>query len=74
MKAKIKEPLGHVDCPFKKDETAKVKSIDQVGTSDIIHWLRLYILRKVQIMAGHRYINSTENNKADNIDDLKGDI
>jgi integrase/recombinase XerD len=50
------------------------KSIDQIRASVIVHWLKLYNLRKVQVMAGHRYISSTENYKANNLDDLKEDI
>ena len=57
-----------------KQMNSKVKSIDQLRTSVIVHWLKLYNLRKVQIMAGHRYISSTENYKANNLDDLKEDI
>jgi integrase/recombinase XerD len=57
-----------------KQMNSKVKSIDQLRASVIVHWLRLYNLRKVQIMAGHRYISSTENYKANNLDDLKEDI
>lgn len=57
-----------------KQMNSKVKSIDQVRASVIVRWLKLYNLRKVQIMAGHRYISSTENYKANNLDDLKEDI
>ncbi len=57
-----------------KQMNTKVKSIDQIRASVIVHWLKLYNLRKVQIMAGHRYISSTENYKANNLDDLKEDI
>ena len=57
-----------------KKMNSKVKSIDQLRASVIVHWLKLYNLRKVQIMAGHRYISSTENYKANNLDDLKEDI
>jgi integrase/recombinase XerD len=57
-----------------KQMFSKVKSIDQIRASVIVHWLKLYNLRKVQIMAGHRYISSTEAYKANNLDDLKEDI
>jgi len=40
----------------------------------ITHWLKLHNLRKVQYMAGHRYISSTESYKANNLDGLKEDI
>jgi site-specific recombinase XerD len=52
----------------------KVKSFAPIRASVIIHWLKLYNQRKVQIMAGHRYISSTENYKANNPDELKEDI
>lgn len=52
----------------------KVKSIDQLRASVIVHWLQQYNLRKVQIMAGHRYVSSTEAYKANNMEELKEDI
>ena len=52
----------------------KIKNLNQLRASVIVHWLKLYNLRKVQIMAGHRYISSTEAYKANNLDDLKEDI
>ena len=57
-----------------KRMSGKVKSLDQLRASVIVHWLKLYNLRKVQVMAGHRYISSTESYKANNLDDLKEDI
>jgi site-specific recombinase XerD len=57
-----------------KQMNSKIKNLDQLRASVIVHWLKLYNLRKVQIMAGHRYISSTENYKANNLDDLKEDI
>ncbi len=53
---------------------AKVKSIDQLRASVIVHWLQQYNLRKVQVMAGHRYVSSTEAYKANNMEELKEDI
>lgn len=53
---------------------SKVKSIDQLRASVIVHWLQQYNLRKVQIMAGHRYVSSTESYKANNMEALKEDI
>lgn len=38
----------------------KVENIHQIRASVIVHWLSKYNLRKVQIMAGHKYIGSTE--------------
>ncbi len=60
--------------PHLKQMNGKVKTLEQIRASVIVHWLKLYNLRKVQVMAGHRYISSTENYKANNLDDLKEDI
>ena len=50
----------------------KIKDIQQIRTSVITHWLKIYNLRKVQYMAGHRYVRSTESHQANN--NLKEDI
>ncbi len=52
----------------------KVKNLNQLRASVIVHWLQQYNLRKVQIMAGHRYVSSTESYKANNMEELKEDI
>ena len=52
----------------------QVESLDQLRASVIVHWLKSHNLRKVQIMAGHRYISSTEAYQAGNLDSLKSDI
>lgn len=57
-----------------KQMNGKIKNLDQVRASVITHWLKLHNLRKVQYMAGHRYISSTEAYKANNLDGLKEDI
>jgi integrase/recombinase XerD len=57
-----------------KKMSSKIKTLEQLRASVIVHWLKLYNLRKVQIMAGHRYISSTESYKANSLDDLKEDI
>lgn len=49
-------------------------SFKHLRTSVIVHWLSKYDLRKVQYMAGHRYISSTERYLQNTIDDLKEDI
>ena len=38
----------------------RVTSVKQLKASVIVHWLKLYNLRQVQYMAGHRYVSSTE--------------
>jgi site-specific recombinase XerD len=57
-----------------KAMNGKLKSLNQLRASVIVHWLKLYNLRRVQVMAGHRYIGSTEAYKANDLDDLKEDI
>jgi integrase/recombinase XerD len=53
---------------------SRIKSLDQVRASVITGWLRQYDLRKVQYLAGHKYVSSTEQYKANVIDELQGDI
>lgn len=52
----------------------KIKSSNHIRTSVITNWLKLHNLRKVQYMAGHRYISSTEAYQVNNIDELKEDV
>lgn len=52
----------------------KITNINQIRASVIVHWLKLYNLRKVQYLAGHKYISSTEAYQSNNLDDLKEDI
>lgn len=42
----------------------------QIRNSVIVNWLKQYHLRKVQYLAGHRYISSTERYKQDNLEEL----
>jgi len=46
------------------------ESVNQVRGSAITRWLKAYNLRKVQYMAGHRYISSTEAYQINDLDDL----
>jgi site-specific recombinase XerD len=46
------------------------QNFDQIRNSVIVNWLRQYNLRKVQYLAGHRYISSTERYKQDNLESL----
>jgi integrase/recombinase XerD len=48
----------------------KVESIKQLRASVITLWLKQYNLRKVQVMAGHRYISSTECYQQDDLENL----
>jgi len=51
-----------------------LKDIRQIRTSIITNWLKIYNLRKVQYMAGHRYVSSTELYQLNNIEELQDDI
>lgn len=69
--------LMHVFKPLVK----QLKTIDknflsftQLRTSVITNWLKVHGLRKTQIMAGHRYISSTEKYKANDLESLINDI
>jgi site-specific recombinase XerD len=52
----------------------KVTSSQQLRTSVIVHWLKLYNLREVQYMAGHRYVSSTEQFLVNEMDEMIEDI
>lgn len=52
----------------------KIKDIKHIRTSVISNWLKIYNLRKVQYMAGHRYVSSTEAYQLNNLEDLQDDI
>lgn len=55
-------------------QNSKVTSIKQIRASVIICWLKLYNLRQVQYMAGHRFVSSTESYLINDLDDLQEDI
>ncbi len=52
----------------------KIKDAKQIRTSVITNWLKKHNLRKVQYMAGHRYVSSTEAYQLNNIEELQDDI
>lgn len=52
----------------------KVTSTKQLKASVIVHWLKLYNLRQVQYMAGHRYVSSTESFLVNEMDEMIEDI
>lgn len=52
----------------------RIKEIKQIRASVITNWLKAHNIRKVQYMAGHRYVGSTEAYQANNMDDLKEDV
>jgi len=53
-----------------KKYNQKVDNIKQVRASVITNWLGQYNLRKVQYLAGHRYISSTERYLQDDLENL----
>jgi len=53
---------------------SKVTTAKQIRTSVITHWLKLYNLRQVQYMAGHRYVSTTEGYLVNDLDDLSEEI
>lgn len=57
-----------------KKLNSKVTSLKQIRTSVITHWLKLYNLREVQYMAGHRFVSSTESYLVNDLDDLSEEI
>lgn len=59
---------------FLKKQHGKVKNLEQIRASVITHWVKVYDIRKAQYLAGHRYARTTEEYKANNLDDLKQDI
>ncbi|WP_411032416.1 tyrosine-type recombinase/integrase [Spongiimicrobium sp. 3-5] len=55
---------------YMKENNQKVRGCSSLRTSIIINWLKIHSLRKVQIMAGHRYISSTEKYLQNDIENL----
>jgi integrase/recombinase XerD len=52
----------------------RVQSAQQLKASVIVHWLKLYNLRQVQYLAGHRYVSSTEGFLVNEMEEMSGDI
>ncbi len=59
----------HINKRLKKYNN-KVKDLKQIRASVITNWLGQYNLRKVQYLAGHRYISSTERYVQDDLENL----
>ena len=53
---------------------SRIKNCDQIRASVLTQWLKQYDIRKVQYLAGHKYVSSTEEYKANNIDELQDDV
>ena len=50
---------------------ARVQSPGQIRQSIITHWLKQYDIRRVQYMAGHRYVSSTSRYQTRDLDKLQ---
>lgn len=48
----------------------KVTNVNHLRASVIVNWLGRYNIRKVQYLAGHKYISSTESYKQNNLESL----
>jgi len=57
-----------------KKQHPKIKDAKHLRTSVITNWLKQHNIRKVQQLAGHRYVSSTEAYQVNNMDELKEDI
>ena len=69
--------LMHVFKPLTKHVQTLDKhflNFQQLRASVITNWLKVHGLRKTQIMAGHRYISSTEKYQANDLESLINDI
>lgn len=69
----LKNSLHHMFINLKKSNP-RVRSAMQIRQSVIAYWIEKFNLRKVQYMAGHRYVSSTEYYKQVNINDLRRDV
>jgi len=49
----------------------RIKNLDQIRASVITQWLKQYDLRKVQHLAGHKYVSSTEAYKQNVLEGLQ---
>ena len=57
-----------------KRKNKLVVSVKQLRASVIVKWLKLYNLRKVQYLAGHRYISSTESYQQSEMEGLTEEV
>ena len=66
--------ITHLMLTHLRTINSRIKNFDQIRASVITAWLKQYDLRKVQYLAGHKYVSSTEAYKANNIDELQDDV
>ena len=67
--ARLGNTVQHIIKKLKKINH-KVTNIHQIRASVITNWLKQYNLRQVQVLAGHRYISSTERYLQDDLESL----
>lgn len=53
-----------------KKINSKVGNVNHLRASVIVNWLKQFNIRKVQYLAGHKYISSTESYKQNNLESL----
>jgi integrase/recombinase XerD len=66
----IKNNLHHLMKELKRINP-RVRSCRHIRQSVITHWLKMYDIREVQYMAGHKRISSTEWSQVGQLEDLK---
>ena len=69
----IKNSVHHLFRALKRINVG-IKDARQVRSSVIVHWLNNHNLRKVQYMAGHKYVSSTERYQMNNLEGLKTEV
>ena len=67
--ARFNAIIYHIFKKLKK-YNQKVENLKQIRASVITNWLKQYNLRQVQVLAGHRYISSTERYLQDDLESL----
>lgn len=69
----IKSSLHHLFRSIKK-QYPRIESGKIIRATVIAEWLKTLDIRKVQYMAGHRYVSSTERYNAMNLEELKDSL
>lgn len=57
-----------------RQQNPSVLNANQIRTSVIVKWLKMHNLRKVQYLAGHKYISSTESYLQNDMEGLKEEV
>jgi len=58
----------------RKKQNSKINNFKQLRVSVITNRLKVHNIRKVQQLAGHRFVSSIEAYKANNMYELKEDV